>query len=332
MITRISGYSTRRSVLAMPLGAAALLLASGPARPAEYPKMPIRLVVPFTPSGGADALARIVGQYVTKELGQPIIIDNRPGAGGNIAAELIAKARPDGYALLEGNLAHVIAMTLYRHLRYDIEKDFTPVIALGSVPFVLAAAPDLSVKSVQDLIALARTKPAGLNYASSGIGGPSHLAMVLFESLAGVKLTHIPYKGAAPAAEDLMAGRVQVSFLTIPAAASLMTSGKIHGLAVSSASRSATLPDAPTIAESGVAGYDASTWFGVLAPRGTPDDVVRTLNEAFAAATRDKDVRKLLQTQGFEMMGGTSQDFAAFIHAQTTKWASVVGAAGIVID
>ncbi len=331
MQTVSSPVLTRRSLLALSLGAAAMLPASN-GRATDYPRQPIRFVVPFTPGGGADVLARIAGQYVAGRLGQPVVIDNRPGAGGNISAEVVSRAPPDGYTLLEGNLAHAIAMTLYRHLRYDIEHDFTPVIALGSVPFVLATAPDLPVSSVQELLTLAKAKPGALNYASSGIGGPSHMAMVLLESLAGVKLTHIPYKGAAPAAADLMAARVQVSFLTLPAAVPLMSAGKIRGLALSAAHRAALLPDLPTIAESGVAGYDATTWFGVLAPHGTPDAVVQMLNQAFAAAINDQDVRKRLAQEGFDAMGGTPQEFAAFIHAQAAKWASVVRDAGIIID
>jgi tripartite-type tricarboxylate transporter receptor subunit TctC len=340
---------TRRSVLALlPSAAAALLIPRG-AGAASYPDKPIRFVVPFTPGGGADALARISAQFVSSRLGQQMFVDNRPGAGGNISAELVAKANPDGYTLLEGNLAHAIAMTLYRQLRYDIERDFTPVIALGSVPFVLAVAPELPVTSLSELLALARSKPGGLDYASSGVGGPSHLAMVLLESLADVKLTHIPYKGAAPAAQDLMAGRVQASFLTLPAAVPLLaalaseasgqrghsisaSTGRIRALAVSAARRAQMLPDLPTIAEAGVPGYDATTWFGVLAPRGTADDIVQTLNQAFAAAMADDGVRQRLHGEGFEILGGTPQEFATFIHAQAAKWSAVVKAAGIAID
>ena len=328
----ITGGHTRREVLTLSAGAVASVLSGGRLRAADYPQKPIRFVVPFTPGGGADVLARITGQFASTRLGQQIYIDNRPGAGGNISAEFVAKASADGYTLLEGNLAHAVAMSMYRNVRYDIEKDFVPVMALGSVPFVLAVPPDLPVKTVQDFLALARTKPGALNYASSGIGGPSHLAMELLISLTGVKLTHIPYKGAAPATEDLMTGRVQASFLTTPASVSLMQSGHIRGLALSAAHRLATLPELPTIAESGVPDYDATTWFGVVAPRGTPDEIVQTLNKAFGAAVQDEGVRKRLQTEGFEMMGGTPQDFAGFIHTQTAKWGAIVKQAGLAID
>lgn len=332
MGARISSRQTRRSILTLSAGAVVSVLSGGRLRAADYPQKPIRFVVPFTPGGGADVLARIAGQFASARLGQQIYIDNKPGAGGNIAAEFVAKASPDGYTLLEGNLAHAVAMTMYRNVRYDIERDFSPVIALGSVPFVLAVPPDLPVKSVQDFLVLARTKPGALNYASSGVGGPSHLAMELLISLTGVKLTHIPYKGATPATEDLMTGRVQASFLTTPAAMPLMQSGHIRGLALSTTQRVETLPDLPTIAESGVPDYDASTWFGVVVPRGTPEEIVQALNKAFAIAVQDDKVRKRLQADGFQTMGGTPQDFAAFIHTQTVKWGAIVKQAGIAID
>jgi tripartite-type tricarboxylate transporter receptor subunit TctC len=323
---------TKRSLLALPLIAAAALATRNQTLAASYPQSPIRFIIPFTPGGGADTLARLTASFASKKLGQQVYVDNRPGAGGNIAAEVAAKAQPDGYTILEGNLAHAIAMSLYRHVPFDIEKDFAPVIALGSVSFVLAVPPSLPVTSVKDLLTLARKRPGALNYASSGIGGPSHLAMVLFELLSGVKLTHVPYKGAAPAATDLIAGRVQASFLTTPAAEPLMKSGKIRGLAISSSHRQETLPDVPTIAESGVPGYDATTWFGVLVPRGTPDDIVRLLNQSFSAALADAETRKRLQAQGFDIMGGRPEEFGGFVRAQTQKWASVVAAAHIKID
>lgn len=323
-----SPSATRRLVLALPLGAAALL-ASRRARAAAYPQAPIRFVVPFTPGGGADTLARLTTNFASNKLGQQVYIDNRPGAGGNIAAEIVAKAQPDGYTILEGNLAHAIAMSLYKHVPFDIEKDFVPVIALGSVPFVLAVSTQLPAKSVGELLALARQRPGALNYASSGIGGPSHLAMEQLESLADVKLTHVPYKGASPAATDLIAGRVDASFLTMPAAEPLMKGGKIRGLAISSAHRQETLPDLPTVAEAGVPGYETVTWFGVMVPSGTLDHVVHSLNQAFSAALADADVRKRLQAQGFELMGGTPEEFARFVHAQTEKWARVVAAANL---
>ena len=332
MPTRKPNQPTRRSVLALPLVAAPLLLRSTHASAAAYPEKPIRFILPFTPGGGADILARLTSQFAATKLGQEIVIDNHPGAGGNISAEVVAKAPPDGYTLLEGNTAHAVAMTLYKNLRYDINKDFTPIIGLASEPFVLAVTPDLKAKSLQELLALARAEPGKLNYASSGIGGPSHLAMELLESLAKVKLTHVPYKGGAPAAVDLMAGRVQVSFLSLPAAAPLLASGKVRGLAVSSAHRADTLPNVPTIAESGVPGYESTPWFGVMAPRGTPSAVVQTLNRAYAASLKDPEILKRLEAEGFQIMGGTPQDFAAYINVEVKKWAPIVKSANLTVN
>jgi tripartite-type tricarboxylate transporter receptor subunit TctC len=323
---------TRRSVLALPLAAAPLLLLAARARAAAYPEKPIRFVLPYPPGGGSDTLARLMGQYVATRLGQQIVVDNRPGAGGNIAADVVATAAPDGYTLLEANTAHAVAVTMYRHLRHNITKDFTPVIGLASSPFVLAVTPSLPVKSLADLLALARSEPGKLNYASSGIGGPSHLAMELLEYRAKVKLTHVPYKGGEPAAVALIAGYVQVAFLDAIPAAPLMASGKVRGLAVASAHRAETLANLPTIAESGFPGYKADPWLGVVAPRGTPDSVVQTLNGAFGAALRDPVVLKRLKADGFQAMGGTPQDFAAFIGEEVQKWAPVVKAAGLVVN
>lgn len=327
-IEAMTSHVTRRSLL--PFGAA--LAIGRRASAAAYPQTSVRFVVPFTPGGGADTLARLTANFVSNKFGQQFYIDNKPGAGGNIAAEVVAKAQPDGYTILEGNLAHAIAMSLYRQVPFNIEKDFTPVIALGSVPFVLAVTPSLAVKSVSDLLALARKQPGALNYASSGIGGPSHLAMEMLELLAKVKLTHVPYKGASPAATDLIAGRVQASFLTTPAAEPLIKTGKIRGLAISSAKRSETLPDLPTIAESGVPAYDAVTWFGVMTPRGTPADIVRLLNQAFGDSIKDTEVRKRLKVQGFDIMGGTPEQFGSFVASQTKKWASVIAAANLKLN
>ena len=325
-----SNHPTRRFVLALPL--AAPLLRSTHARAAAYPEKPIRFVLPYAPGGGSDMLARLVAQYVTTNLGQQVVVDNRPGAGGNIAADTVVKSPPDGYMLLEANTAHAVAMTMDRHIRYDINKDFTPVIGLASSPFVLAVTPGLPVKSLQDLLTLARSDPGKLNYASSGIGGPSHLAMELLEIRAKVKLTHVPYKGGEPAAVDLMAGRVQVAFLAAPPAAPLMTAGKVRGLAVASAHRAPTLPDLPTIAESGFPGFDADPWLGVLAPRGTPDAVVQTLNRSFGAALKDPTILARLRSEGFSPMGGTPQEFAAFVQTEVEKWAPVVKTAGLVVN
>lgn len=311
-------------------GGAALASATGLAQP--YPDRPLRFVIPFPPGGGADNLARIVGQKVGDNLHQQMVIDNRAGAGGNIAAEVVARATPDGYTLLQGNVAHTISRSLYRKLNYDFVKDFTPVTQLASIPFVLLVSPALPASSVKDLIALAKAKPGELNYASSGSGGPSHMAMELFKSLAGVEIRHIPYKGAAPAATDVIAGRVQMMFFTLSAGLPHVKSGKLKPLAIAGARRVPQAPDVPTVNEAGVPGFEATTWFGVMVPAGTPNPVISQLHGAFSAALNAPEVRERLLAQGFELVGSTPKQFAAYIKAEIPKWANVVKASGAAVD
>lgn len=317
-------------LLHLAAGGAALAPATGLAQP--YPDRPLRFVIPFPPGGGADNLARIVGQKVGDNLHQQIVIDNRAGAGGNIAAEVVARATPDGYTLLQGNVAHTISRSLYRKLNYDFVKDFTPVTQLASIPFVLLVSPALPASSVKDLIALARAKPGELNYASSGSGGPSHMAMELFKSMAGVEMRHIPYKGAAPAATDVIAGRVQMMFFTLSAGLPHVKSGKLKPLAIAGARRVPQAPDVPTVNEAGVPGFEATTWFGVMVPAGTPNPVISQLHGAFSAALNAPEVRERLLAQGFELVGSTPKQFAAYIKAEIPKWANVVKASGAAVD
>ena len=298
----------------------------------NYPNRPLRFVIPFPPGGGADNLARIVGQKAGDSLGQQIVIDNRAGAGGNIAAEVVAKAAPDGYTLLQGNVAHAISASLYRKLNYDLLRDFTPVTQLASIPFMLVVYPSLPAGSVKELIALAKSKPGQLSYASSGNGGPSHLAMELFKSMAGVEIRHIPYKGAASAATDLISGQVQTMFFTISAALPHIKSGRLKGLAVASGRRIPLAPDFPTVAEEGVPGFEATTWFGVLAPAGTSPDMVNKLHSVFVSALTAPDVRDRLANQGFELIGSAPNQFGAYVKAEIPKWAKVVRASGATID
>lgn len=311
-------------------GGAALASATGLAQP--YPDRPLRFVIPFPPGGGADNLARIVGQKAGDNLHQQIVIDNRAGAGGNIAAEVVARATPDGYTLLQGNVAHTISRSLYRKLNYDFVKDFTPVTQLASIPFVLLVSPALPASSVKDLIALAKAKPGELNYASSGSGGPSHMAMELFKSMAGAEIRHIPYKGAAPAATDVIAGRVQMMFFTLSAGLPHVKSGKLKPLAIAGARRVPQAPDVPTVNEAGVPGFEATTWFGVMVPAGTPNPVISQLHGAFSAALNAPEVRERLLAQGFELVGSTPIQFAAYIKAEIPKWANVVKASGAAVD
>jgi tripartite-type tricarboxylate transporter receptor subunit TctC len=312
--------------------AALLCITAQGAAAQSYPDRPLRFVIPFTPGGGADNLARIVAQAASDALGQSIVIDNRAGAGGNIAAEVVAKAAPDGYTLLQGNVAHAIAKSLYHNLSYDIVSDFVPVTQLASIPFVLTVHPSLNAASVKDLIALVHAKPGGLNYASSGNGSPSHLAMEMFRSAAHLQLRHIPYKGAAPAATDLIAGQVQMMFFTVSAALPYIRSGRLKAIAIASTQRTALAPEIPTVAESGIPGFEATTWFGVMVPKGTPGTIVTRLHDAFAGALKIPDVNDRLVKQGFDIVGSSPEEFGRYIQAEIPKWAQVVRAAQVSVD
>lgn len=309
------------------------LLGAASASPAQaYPDKPLRFVVPFPPGGGADNLARIVGQRVSETLGQHLVVDNRAGAGGNVAAEVAAHSAPDGYTLLQANVAHTIARSLYRNLNYDLLKDFDAVTQLASIPFVLLVNPTLGAGSVKVLIEIAKQRPGQLTYASSGSGGPSHMAMELFKSMAGVEMRHIPYRGATPAAADVIAGRVNMMFFTVSAALPHVKSGKLQALAIASAARSPLFPDLVTVNEAGIAGFEASTWFGVMVPAKTPTRVIERLHQAFTAALRAPGVRQRLGAQGFEIIGSTPGEFKAYVRKEIPKWAAVVKAAGIVAE
>jgi tripartite-type tricarboxylate transporter receptor subunit TctC len=311
---------------------AVAFLASALAHAQAYPDRPLRFVIPFPPGGGADNLARVVGASAGEKLGQQIVIDNRAGAGGNIAAEVVARAPPDGYTLLQANVAHAISTSLYRKLNYDFVQDFVAVTQLASIPFVLAVNPGINVASIKDLIARAKAKPGDLAYASSGSGGPSHLAMELFKSMAGVDIRHIPYKGAVSGATDLMAGSVQMMFFTVSAALPLMSNGRLKCLAIASARRSPLAPDLPTVTESGLPGFEATTWFGVMAPRGTRQAIVIKLHDAFTATLKAPDIRERVLKQGFDIVASSPEEFGAYVKAEIPKWAKVVKASGASVD
>ena len=298
----------------------------------SYPNKPVRFVVPTPPGGGTDTLARLVGAEVSERFGRHLVIDNRGGAGGNIAAKVVADSAPDGYTLLLGNLANVISMSVYRKLDYNFVQDFVPVTELASVPFILTINPGVPANSVKELIALAKAKPGQLTYASSGIGQPSHLAMELFNSMAGVDIRHIPYKGAGPAAIDVISGQVQMYFFALPAGLPHIRAGRLKGLAVADSQRASTAPDFPTFAESGLPGFEAMTWYGVLVPAGTPSGIVNKLHAVFVAALNVPDVRKRLANQGFEVIGTTPAQFAAYIRSEIPKWAKIVETSGAQVD
>ncbi len=318
-----------RSVLC---GVAGVALAGGAAAQPQYPGRPVRLIVPFPPGGGTDTLARILGQKLTEALGQQVVIDNRPGAGTNIGAEIAAKAPPDGYTVLMGNIAHAINVTLYAKLSYDLVRDFAPVTLLASTPNILVVHPSVPARSAKELIALAKARPGQLDYASSGGGSSAHLAAELFNSMAGVKMTHVPYKGGGPAVIALVGGQCSVGFATTPSVLPQVKSGKLRGLAVTSAQRSASTPDLPTLSEAGVPGYDAGTWYGLLVPTGTPKEIIARLHAESTRQLRQPDVRERLDATGFEPIGNTPEEFGAYIRSEIEKWSKVVKASGARAD
>jgi tripartite-type tricarboxylate transporter receptor subunit TctC len=314
------------------LAAVLALIAAGPAAQ-NYPTKPVRLVVPFPPGGTTDILAREVGQRLSASLGQTVVIDNRPGAGGNIGAELVAKSAPDGYTLLMCTVStHAINPNLYAKLPYDHVADFAPVILVASVPNVLEVTPSLPVNSVADLIKLAKEKPGQINFASSGSGTSIHLSGELFKTMAGVDMTHVPYKGSAPALTDLIGGQVQVMFDNLPSSLPQIKAGKLRAIAVTSAQRAPALPNVPTIAESGLPGFEATSWFGVVAPAGTPPAIVARLNADLNQWLQTPEAREKLLAQGAAAAGGSPEQFAAYIRAETEKWAKVVKASGAKVD
>ncbi len=299
----------------------------------SYPNHAIRLVVPFPAGGTTDILARAAAQKLTETLGQSVVVDNRPGAGGNIGAELVAKAAPDGYTLLMGTVGtHAINPSLYTKMPYDHIKDFVPVVLVAGVPNVLVVNPSLPINSVADLIKLAKAKPGTINFASSGSGTSIHLSGELFKTMAGVDMTHVPYKGSAPALQDLMGGQVQIMFDNLPSSLALIKAGKLRAIAVTSLKRAPALPDVPTIAESGLPGFEASSWFGILAPAGTPAPIVAKINAEVNKWLQSPDAKEQLLAQGAEAAGGSPEQFVAHIRAETDKWAKVVKASGAKVD
>lgn len=308
------------------------MIASAPSR-ADYPERPVRLVVPFPPGGGADNLARTIMPKVAEALGEAIVIDNKPGAGGNVGAEIVAHSAPDGYTLLYGtNGTHAINQTLYSNLRFDPIEDFAPVSRMTAIAAMLVVNPALPVRSVSELIDYARANPGKLNFGSAGNGTTSHLAGELFRTMAGIDIVHVPYRGGALAMTDLIAGQVQMMIDVMPNAYPQAKAGKVRGLAVSTAQRFPTAPDVPTIEESGLAGFEVSAWDGVLAPAGTPAPVIAKLNAAIRRALEDPQVRDSLLARGAQPVPSTPEAFARHIKAETAKWAKVVRQSGAKVD
>src|SRR5215468_529431 len=320
------------------LCAALALLACGAsaasaAAATDYPTRPVTLVVAYTPGGASDVLARILSRKLEQILGQPVVIDNRPGAGGNVAAEAVAHAAPDGYTLFNGNNAILATnAALYKKINFSPETDFAPVGLIGSQANILVVNPALPAKSMDELIALAKANPGKLNFASSGHGLAAHLAGELFKAEAKIDIVHVPYKGAAPALQDVIAGHVQMMFATASSVVPHIRDGQVRALAVASLKRTAVLPDIPTIDELGIKNFDATTWHGLVVPAHTPKEVIATLNRALAGALADSAVRKSLGDLGVDIVGNTPEEFNAYIKAEIPKWTAIVKASGATLD
>jgi len=300
---------------------------------ADYPSKPIRMIVGFAAGGGTDTTARAIAQKMSAAMGEQVVVDNRPGAAGNVATELVVRGPADGYTILMGTIAALaINPTLYGNLAFDPIKDLAPVSQAVNSSNILVVHPSVQAKSVQELIALAKAKPGTLNYGSSGIGGTGHLAGVLFDELAGTKMTHVPYKGGGPAMIELVGGQVQLVFATPPTAVPQIKSGKIRGLAVTTLKRSSVMPDLPTISESGLKGYDANNWYGVVVPVKTPKPIITRLNTEIVKALNAPDLKDLFHTQGLDPAPSTPEQFGAYIKSELGRWAKVIKASGAKAD
>jgi tripartite-type tricarboxylate transporter receptor subunit TctC len=310
---------------------ALLLIASfavGAALAQDYPSKPVRIVVPFSPGGSTDTLARIVGQKLTERSGQPVIIENRAGAGGNIGAEQVAKSAPDGYTLLLGGVPHAISASLYSKLRYDLARDLTAIAEVASFPSAIVLHPSLPANSVEQLIALARARPGQLSFGSAGNGSPNHLALELFQTMAGVSMVHVPYKGSGQLVGDLLAGQVQLASMGLPVAVPHVQSGKLKAIAVTSAGRSPLLPEVPTVSEAGLPGFEVTSWYGVFGPAGLPADIVVKLNSEIGSAVTAPDVKERLAALGAEPSVKAPDQFGRYVRQEITKWAKVVKDSG----
>jgi tripartite-type tricarboxylate transporter receptor subunit TctC len=316
---------TRRATLALPLLA---LTGAARAQGAAFPTKPVRIVVAFTAGGTTDIIARLVGAQLERRWGQPVVIDNRPGAGGNIGADHVVKSPPDGYTLLVGSVGPLaVNVSLYRNMPYDPRRDFAPVTLLAGVPNVLIVRPDFPARSVADLVAEAKKRPGELSYASTGAGTSSHLSGVMLDRMAGIQTVHVPYRGAV-ALNDMLAGRVDFMFATIPSVIEQIRAGRFRAMAVSSTARSRSLPDVPTMVELGFPDFDASSWFGMVAPARTPPEIVNRIADEVHAVLRDPAIERQMIDQGADPVGNGPQAFGAFIAREVDRWAAIVRASG----
>ncbi len=314
------------------LAAAAIAIATLPAVAQTWPERPVRIIVPFGPGGFTDVAARILQKELAPAIGQSIIIENKPGAGSTIGTAEVSKAQPDGYTLVMISTAHVISPHLYKSMPYDPIKDFTPVMKLAEGPYVLVVHPSLGVNSVRELIALAKAKPGTIDYASSGNGSAQHLVGALFVTMAGAPLSHVPYKGSSQAMNDVLGGIVKVSFVGVPNALPNLNSGKIKALAVSTRKRYDDLPDVPTLDEAGVKGYDATIWLGLLAPPGTPRDIVDKLNTSITKILSTAEAKKLMASAGVDVATSSPEDFHKLMQSELDRWGKVVKETGATVN
>jgi tripartite-type tricarboxylate transporter receptor subunit TctC len=322
-----------RKRLALIAAFAALLWTAPVALAADYPARPVNLVVAFPPGGPSDVLSRIIGKKLEQTLGQPFVIENRPGAGGNVAAEQVARASADGHVLLMGNNSILATnAALYKKINFDAQADFAPISLIGSQANILVVNPQVPAQSMAELIAHAKANPGKVNYASSGHGAAAHLAAELFRTEAKVEIVHVPYKGAAPALQDLIAGHVQMMFATAASVVPHIRAGKVRALAVTTIKRTAVFPELATVDELGLKGFDAATWHGLVAPARVPKEVIATLHRATVEALADAAVRKSLGDLGVDIVGSTPEEFAAYIKAEIPKWTAIVKASGATLE
>jgi tripartite-type tricarboxylate transporter receptor subunit TctC len=321
----------RRRFLHLAAGAAALPAVSRFAWAQTYPTRPVRIIVGFAAGGGVDIIACLMGRWLSERLGQPFVIENRPGAGTNIATEAVVNAPPDGYTLLLANLANAINATLYEKLNFNFIRDIAPVAGIMCVPHIMVVNPSVPAKTIPEFVAYAKANPGKINMASGGVGGPSHVSGELFNMMAGVNMIHVPYRGVAPALTDLLGGQMQVTFASMPSSIEYIRAGKVRALAVTTATRSEALPDIPTVTDF-VPGYEASAWYGIGAPRNTPVEVIDKLNREINAGLADPKMKSRLADLGGTVLAGSPADFGKLIADETEKWGNVIRALNIKAD
>jgi tripartite-type tricarboxylate transporter receptor subunit TctC len=317
-----------QTALIVALGA----LHAGEAGAQTYPDRPVRLVVPYAPGGGADIHARLVAAHLATALGQQVLVENRPGAGSNLGTEHVARSAPDGYTLLVSSTATAVNQSMYRKLPFNVLKDFDSVSVLATVPLVVAVHPSVPAQTIPELVALAKSKPGVLNYASGGVGTANHLGGELFKLLAGVDIAHVAYKGGGPAINDLLAGHVQLLFGTVSSTYPLVKAGRLKGLATTGPKRSSAAPDLPTVIEAGLPGYEVTAWYGVLAPTGTPRPILERLAREIDRIVQLPDIQTAFQKQGSEAVGGTTEVASRFLHREVETWEKVVKASNMTAE